>query len=65
MNKYLKILTFLLLLVLVSVACSTKKDAFLNKNWHALNTKYNVLFNGKEALAVGQQELIDNYVDNY
>ncbi|WP_446719396.1 type IX secretion system periplasmic lipoprotein PorW/SprE [Joostella sp. CR20] len=65
MNKYLKISAFLLLLVLVTMACSTKRDAFLNRNFHALNTKYNVLFNGKEALAEGQQELIEKYVDNY
>ncbi|MCF8713662.1 hypothetical protein JM658_02390 [Joostella atrarenae] len=65
MNKYLKITTYLLFMVLVLVACSTKKDAFVNRNWHALNTKFNVLHNGKEALAKGQEELITNYVDNY
>ena len=46
-------------------ACSTKKNAFLNRNWHALNTKYNVLYNGENALEEGREELNTNYRDNY
>tara|TARA_R110001583_G_scaffold103863_3_gene251136 strand:+ start:24642 stop:26783 length:2142 start_codon:yes stop_codon:yes gene_type:complete len=51
--------------VLLAVGCSTKKDAFLNRNYHALTTKYNVLFNGNEALRIGLIELNSNYEDNY
>ncbi len=46
-------------------ACSTKKDAFLNRNFHALNTKYNVLYNGNIAFEEGQKELNANYKDDY
>lgn len=46
-------------------ACSTKKDAFINRNWHALNTKYNVLYNGNIAFEEGRDELNDAYQDNY
>ena len=46
-------------------ACSTKKNAFLNRNWHALNTKYNVLYNGENAFEEGREELNTNYRDNY
>ncbi|MEJ1221529.1 type IX secretion system periplasmic lipoprotein PorW/SprE [Sediminicola sp. 1XM1-17] len=46
-------------------ACSTKKDAFINRNWHALNTKYNVLYNGNIAFEEGREELNDAYQDNY
>ena len=53
------------LLVLFVVGCSTKKDAFLNRSYHAVSTKYNVLYNGKEALRYGLQELNANYEDNY
>lgn len=52
-------------MVLLAVGCSTKKDAFLNRNYHALTTKYNVLFNGNEALRIGLIELNSNYEDNY
>lgn len=46
-------------------ACSTKKDAFINRNWHALNTKYNVLYNGNIAFEEGREELNSTYQDNY
>ncbi len=46
-------------------ACSTKKDAFLNRNWHALNTKYNTLYNGDIAFDEGRKSLNDNYTDDY
>ncbi len=50
---------------LVFTACSTKKDAALNRNWHALNTKYNVLYNGNIAFEQGREELNANYKDDY
>ena len=37
----------------------------MNRNWHALNTKYNVLFNGNEALIDGKESLIESFNDNY
>jgi len=46
-------------------ACSTKKDAFLNRNWHALNTKYNTLYNGNIAFDEGRATLNESYRDNY
>ncbi|MEJ2583924.1 MAG: hypothetical protein P8Z38_02415 [Robiginitalea sp.] len=45
--------------------CSTKKDAFVNRNWHALNTKYNVLYNGNLAFEEGRSQLNNSYRDNY
>ena len=46
-------------------ACSTKKDAFINRNWHALTTKYNVLYNGNIAFEEGREQLNVTYQDNY
>lgn len=46
-------------------ACSTKKDTFVNRNWHALNTKYNTLYNGNIAFEEGRDELNISYQDNY
>ncbi|GGK36940.1 gliding motility protein [Lutibacter litoralis] len=51
--------------MLIIVGCSTKKDAFLNRNFHAVNTKYNILFNGHEALRIGLEQLNANYEDNF
>jgi len=53
------------LLFLLLVGCSTKKDAFLNRSFHSVTTKYNVLYNGNEALRIGLEELNSNYQDNY
>ncbi|MGB5236996.1 MAG: hypothetical protein WBN59_05125, partial [Flavobacteriaceae bacterium] len=46
-------------------ACSTKKDTFVNRNWHALTTKYNVLYNGNIAFDEGREQLNTTYQDNY
>lgn len=51
--------------MLLIVGCSTKKDAFLNRNFHSINTKYNILYNGHEALRVGLEQLNANYEDNF
>ncbi|MCK0191633.1 hypothetical protein [Arenibacter sp. F20364] len=50
---------------LVFNACSTKKDAMLNRNWHALNTKFNTLYNGNIAFEEGREGLNAEYQDNY
>ena len=60
-----KLILTALLASLVFNACSTKKDAFLNRNWHALNTKYNTLYNGGLAFDAGREELNTNYQDDY
>ena len=46
-------------------ACSVKKDKFINRNWHALNTKYNTLYNGNIAFEEGRTTLNDSYQDDY
>ncbi len=46
-------------------SCSTKKDTFVNRNWHALNTKYNTLYNGNIAFEEGRTELNNTYHDDY
>lgn len=56
---------FTVALVLFLVACSTKKDKFLNRNFQALNTKYNVLYNGEIALQTGITDLKSGYYDNF
>lgn len=55
---------FLILSIFVA-ACSTKKDAFLNRNYHALTTKFNVLYNGKVAFDEGRLNIVESYEDNF
>ena len=59
--KYISLFLFLVLLL----ACSTKKDRFANREFQALNTKYNVLYNGNIALDKGIEELKLKYKDNF
>ena len=59
--KYVLILGFLFFLI----ACSVKKDRLLNRNFHAVTTEYNVLFNGYEALDAGVVDLVATYKDNF
>lgn len=52
-------------MLLLTASCSTKKDAFLNRKWHALNAQYNAIYNGNIALDEGRADLIAAYRDNY
>ena len=53
-------------LVIIGVeSCSTQKDHFLNREYHSLNTKFNVLFNGEEALDIGSAILASQAQDNF
>jgi hypothetical protein len=65
LKLHFKLILFALLGGMVFNACSTKKDAFINRNWHALNTKYNVLYNGNIAFEQGREELNASYKDDY
>ncbi|MFK7049511.1 hypothetical protein FLACOL_00625 [Flavobacterium columnare] len=47
------------------IACSTKKDTLITRNWHALNSKYNTVYNGEVALQAGIEELRKGYVDDF
>jgi tetratricopeptide (TPR) repeat protein len=55
----------LLILFLTAAACSTKKDTVISRNFHAMTTKYNVLFNGKEAFKKGIEGINNNYKDDW
>jgi len=59
--KYIFCSIFLLFLV----ACSTKRNSFVNRNWHALNARDNTLYNGDLALIAGIEGLKSGYKDNF
>ncbi len=51
--------------VIFLVACSTKKNTLLSRNYHALSTKDNILYNGGIALEKGISDLKLQYKDNF
>jgi ElaB/YqjD/DUF883 family membrane-anchored ribosome-binding protein len=59
--KYIGIVAFILLII----SCSTKKDRFVNRTFHAKTAKYNILYNGGVALETGLKDLGTNYQDNF
>lgn len=60
---------FLLSVFMILVACSTKKDAFINRAYQNFTSYYNTLFHGKEALKselnTKKKEHKDNFYDGY
>jgi len=65
LNTPSKIYIIIGILGLSIVSCSRKNDRFLNRNFHALTTEYNTLFNGYNALEKGRENLISSFQDNY
>ena len=51
--------------ILLMASCATNKDAFPNKFHHAVNTRFNVFFNGSESFKEGAQALSKTTMDNY
>ncbi len=68
MQKRYNILLALCLSVFVGIflaGCSTKKNTWVNRNYHNLNAKFNGYYNGNEALKEAVNTMEDNYVDDY
>ncbi len=63
-NQTKYIFVALVLITLIS-SCSTRKNKFINRNYHALTTKYNVLFNGNEALKQGVLAIKEKHKEDF
>ncbi len=55
----------LLILLPLLFSCSVKKDTFISRNYHKLNSHYNGYFNGNESLKEGVVLLDKAHKDNY
>jgi tetratricopeptide (TPR) repeat protein len=56
---------FSIIILALTIACSTKKDSFVRRNWHAVNTEYNTLYNGDISLQKAIADLKSTYKDNF
>jgi len=65
LNTYFRAILFLFFTTLFITGCSRKKDKFLNRNFHAMGTKYNILYNGDIALEKGRESVDDAFTDNF
>ena len=52
-------------ILLMGTSCSTQKNNFPNRAYHTTTSKFNVHFNGKEALKTGETELAKKSKDNF
>ncbi len=59
--KYTLVITLLFFLI----ACSVKKNTFLSRNYHALSTRDNILYNGNIGLNKGIEGIKSGSKDNF
>ncbi|WP_435412482.1 tetratricopeptide repeat protein [Psychroserpens mesophilus] len=52
-------------MTLFVTGCSRKNNTFINRNFHALGTKYNILYNGYIALEQGRETVDNAATDNF
>lgn len=63
-NRYIPFLFLAVAFTFIS-GCSTKKKNFLSRGYHNLTAKYNVYWNGKEAVKEGVAKLERSHTDDY
>ncbi|MFO7722493.1 MAG: hypothetical protein R6V49_04635, partial [Bacteroidales bacterium] len=65
-NTYGYLLKWIMPLVMIFLAgCATDKDAWLNRNYHGMTTRFNGYFNGNESLKEGVEQIRQRHVDDY
>ncbi|PIQ18440.1 MAG: hypothetical protein COW66_06430 [Flavobacteriaceae bacterium CG18_big_fil_WC_8_21_14_2_50_34_36] len=52
-------------MILVASSCSRKKSTFMTRNFRAVNTEFNVLYNGELALEQGKKSLAQNTPEDF
>ena len=52
-------------LILILSSCSTKKNTWVNRQYHNTTAKYNGYFNGNESIKSGIKKLHENHTDDY
>ncbi|MGB2460898.1 MAG: hypothetical protein ACPH9V_04080, partial [Flavobacteriaceae bacterium] len=62
---YMKHVFIVAIVFLVFASCSTRKDRAVNRAYHQTTTKFNVLFNGEEAIAAGIEAEIASHQPNF
>jgi tetratricopeptide (TPR) repeat protein len=62
---YMKHVLIVVIVFLVLASCSTRKDRAANRVYHQTTTKFNVLFNGEEAISAGIEAEIASHQPNF
>ena len=66
MNKWYRYIPVMIIVTTVILAaCSTKKNTAGSRFWHAMNTRYNVYYNGEKHYNEQIRKLENEYEDDY
>lgn len=65
MKKIFAYLSLCFFLLLTLTKCSTQKNKFINRNFHAMGTYYNIIYNGNLALQKGIDQENEKYQDYF
>lgn len=65
MKTFYKLLVVILCIITTTQSCSRKKNNFISRNYHAVTTEFNILYNGGIALERGKANLNDQYTENF
>ena len=65
MNIRIKPIAVLFFLGMIVLGCSRKKNTFISRNFHALGTEYNILYNGNLALEKGKLTVNNAFTENF
>ncbi|MCK5781904.1 MAG: hypothetical protein KAH10_04905 [Flavobacteriales bacterium] len=65
LNTFINKVLLLIVLVTLGSACSTKKNKFVNRQFHKTTTAYNVLYNGDNSLEKAEEIIVDDYQDDF
>jgi len=64
-NRFVKTGILFLSTLILYTGCSSRKNTGLNRFYHSLTTKYNILFNGSESFKSGIKKYEESYMDDY
>lgn len=57
--------SILVIILLITFACSTEKNTFINRTYHSTTARYNGYFNAKELIRLGLEEYERSYRENF
>ena len=55
----------LVVLIVLLCGCSVKRNNFFSRSYHQLTTRYNVYFNGNQALKSGEKNMENRHKEDY
>lgn len=56
---------YILVISLIAVSCSTKKNTAVHRFWHSMNARFNGYFNSTESIKEGQYKIRTAHKDNF